>query len=132
MFGADRRGSFADARSGECRDPRRAGGEESLIKYARDEGAGAANWNPALHPRTGAPPNPGWFAPTSGASHDAPRVRVAENDGPTRQSDASPDAVNVEQRYLIIANTPKGTGSRTSRTRSNFQQEQRSMMSSIA
>ena len=25
--------------------------EDSLIKYARDEGAGAANWNPALHPR---------------------------------------------------------------------------------
>jgi hypothetical protein len=25
-FGADRRGSFADARSGECRGPRRAGG----------------------------------------------------------------------------------------------------------
>jgi hypothetical protein len=36
--------------------------EDSLIKYARDEGAGAASWNPALHPRTGTPPNPGWFA----------------------------------------------------------------------
>ena len=66
--------------------------EDLLIKYARD--GGAANWNPALHPRTGAPPNPGWFAPTGGASHDAPRVRVAENDDPTRQSDASPDAVD--------------------------------------
>jgi hypothetical protein len=32
--------------------------EDALIKYARDEGAGAANWNPALHPRTGTPPNP--------------------------------------------------------------------------
>ena len=31
--------------------------EKSLIKYARD--GGAANWNPALHPRTGTPPNPG-------------------------------------------------------------------------
>ena len=66
--------------------------EESLIKYARD--GGAANWNPALHPRTGAPPNPGWFAPTGGASHDAPRVRVAENDDPTRRSDASSGAVD--------------------------------------
>jgi hypothetical protein len=66
--------------------------EDSLIKYARD--GGAANWNPALHPRTGAPPNPGWFAPTGGASHDAPRVRVAENDDPTRRSDASSGAVD--------------------------------------
>jgi hypothetical protein len=31
--------------------------EDMLIKYARDEGAGAASWNPALHPRTGTPPN---------------------------------------------------------------------------
>src|SRR5579862_3978347 len=29
-----------------------------LTKYARDEG-GDTNWNPALHPRTGTPPNPG-------------------------------------------------------------------------
>jgi hypothetical protein len=36
-----------------------------LIKYARDEGSG--DWNAALHPRTGTPPNPGWFAPTGGA-----------------------------------------------------------------
>lgn len=35
-----------------------------LIKYARDEGGG--DWNPALHPRAGTPPNPGWFAPTEG------------------------------------------------------------------
>jgi hypothetical protein len=68
--------------------------EDSLIKHARDQAAGAANWNPALHPRIGAPPNPGWFATTGGASHDAPSVRVAENDDPTRRSDASPDAVD--------------------------------------
>jgi hypothetical protein len=49
--------------------------EDSLIKYARDDGA--ADWNPALHPRTGSPPNPGWFATTGGSSHDSPRVRVA-------------------------------------------------------
>jgi hypothetical protein len=61
--------------------------EDVLIKYARDEGTGAANWNPALHPRTGAPPNPGWFAPTGGASHDTPGVRLAGANNPTRQSD---------------------------------------------
>ena len=36
-----------------------------LIKYARDEGSG--DWNPALHPRAGTPPNSGWFAPTAAA-----------------------------------------------------------------
>ena len=65
--------------------------EDSLIKYAGDEGTGAANWNPELHPRTGTPPNPGWFATTGGASHDAPNVHVAANDDPTRRSDASAD-----------------------------------------
>ena len=41
--------------------------EDLLIKYAGDDGTGAANWNPALHPRTGTPPNPGWFATTGEA-----------------------------------------------------------------
>jgi hypothetical protein len=31
-----------------------------LLKYAPND------WNPALHPRAGTPPNPGWFAPTGG------------------------------------------------------------------
>ncbi len=65
--------------------------EDSLIKYARD--GGSLDWNPALHPRTGTPPNPGWFAPTGSESHNSPGVRVAENDDPTRRSDASSDAV---------------------------------------
>jgi hypothetical protein len=59
--------------------------EDLLIKYA------SANWDPEKHPRTGAPPNPGWFAPTGGAvDDDTPRVRVAEDDDSTRRSDASP------------------------------------------
>jgi hypothetical protein len=66
--------------------------EDTFIKYARDEGGGAG-WNPALHPRTGTPPNPGWFATTDGATHDSTRVRVAENDKPTRASNASAGVV---------------------------------------
>jgi CDI toxin restriction endonuclease-like domain len=66
--------------------------EDSLIKYARDEGGGSADWNPALHPRTGTAPNPGWFAPTGGEAHDAPGLRVAANDDRTRRSDSSPSA----------------------------------------
>jgi hypothetical protein len=58
-----------------------------LTKYARDEG-GDSNWNPALHPRTGTPPNPGWFAPTEGSAHELSSARTAQNDDPTRRSDA--------------------------------------------
>ncbi len=63
--------------------------EDSLIKYARDEG-GSSNWNPALHPRAGVPPNPGWFAPTDGSqsSHGESRLRFAENDDRSRRTDA--------------------------------------------
>jgi hypothetical protein len=72
--------------------------EDSLIKYARDEG-GSTDWNPALHPRTGAPPNPGWFAPTVGShdestqdesSHGESRVRFAANEDDSRRSGALP------------------------------------------
>ena len=80
--------------------------EDCLIK--------SVDWNPALHPRAGTPPNPGWFAPTEGAGDESPAmqtgqndnpaersgsrasgdesssVRVAQNDDPTRRSDASP------------------------------------------
>jgi len=57
-----------------------------LIKYARDEGAGGT-WNPALHPRAGTPPNPGWFAPTDGASSES-STRTAQNESPKQSSDA--------------------------------------------
>jgi hypothetical protein len=60
--------------------------EDSLIKYARD--GGAANWNPALHPRTGTPPNPGWFAPTDGPD-DSSRVRFAESHSHSHRTDAA-------------------------------------------
>lgn len=29
------------------------------------------DWDPAKHPRTGAPPSPGWFAPTSGSGTES-------------------------------------------------------------
>jgi hypothetical protein len=59
-----------------------------LIKYARD--GGGSNWNPALHPRAGTPPNPGWFSPTDGADNESSPVRTAENENPKQGSDASP------------------------------------------
>jgi hypothetical protein len=62
-----------------------------LLKYARDEGGGSSsNWNPALHPRAGAPPNPGWFAPTDGSGNEPSPIRTAANENPKQSSDASP------------------------------------------
>jgi hypothetical protein len=64
--------------------------EDLLIKYARDEGSVDASWNPALHPRTGMPPNSGWFAPTGGTGNESAddessrresRLRYAEKPG---------------------------------------------------
>jgi hypothetical protein len=52
----------------------------------------SADWNPALHPRAGTPPNPGWFAPTDGADNESSSTRTAQNDDPTHRSDASPNA----------------------------------------
>jgi hypothetical protein len=78
--------------------------EDSLIKYARDEGSGAATWNPALHPRTGTPPNPGWFAPTDGG-HVSSGVRVAENQLDSHRTDAAPatdgERANLAPDYSI-------------------------------
>ena len=71
--------------------------EDVLIKYTRDEGSG--DWNPALHPRAGVPPNPGWFAPTGGSQRQSsrdqsspsePRQRFAANEDDSRRSDAAP------------------------------------------
>src|ERR1700730_5727587 len=61
---------------------------DGFVKYARDEGGDGSDWNPALHPRTGTPPIPGWFASTGGSGESVP-VRTAQNDDPTQRSDAS-------------------------------------------
>jgi hypothetical protein len=37
-------------------------------------------WDPKLHPRAGVPPNPGWFAPETGASETAPVIPVMLDD----------------------------------------------------
>jgi hypothetical protein len=52
----------------------------------------SGDWNPALHPRTGTPPNPGWFATTDGSSVQPSPIRIAQNLTPNQTSDASPSA----------------------------------------
>ncbi|HMG79009.1 MAG TPA: hypothetical protein VK591_10010 [Xanthobacteraceae bacterium] len=54
----------------------------------------SVDWNPALHPRAGTPPNPGWFAPTDGTGSESFSTRTAQNDHPMSHSDASPSAGN--------------------------------------
>jgi hypothetical protein len=65
--------------------------EDILIK--------SADWNPALHPRAGTPPNPGWFAPTDGSSDGSSSIRTAQNDDQTRRSDA---AESVGENRVIL------------------------------
>jgi hypothetical protein len=53
--------------------------EDRLIKAERGgDGPARTGWDPGKHPRTGAPPNPGWFAPTEGSSPEASTQRGQE------------------------------------------------------
>jgi hypothetical protein len=51
----------------------------------------SVDWDPALHPRAGTPPNPGWFAPTDGAGSESFSTPTAQNDDPSHRLDASPN-----------------------------------------
>jgi hypothetical protein len=64
--------------------------EDVLIKLA--------DWNPALHPRIGAPPNPGWFASTDGVSEDELPLRIAQNEDKSRATDLAPIAADTPVR----------------------------------
>jgi hypothetical protein len=65
--------------------------EDVLVKYG--------DWNPVLHPRTGVPPNPGWFAPTDGSSDESSGIRTAQNDDATSRSDA---ALGVGENRVVL------------------------------
>lgn len=56
----------------------------------------SGDWNPALHPRAGTPPNPGWFAPTSGSSENPPQTRIAQG-APENPSPVIPIADNQRE-----------------------------------
>jgi hypothetical protein len=59
--------------------------QDRLIKSAN------ADWDPALHPRGGTPPNPGWFAPTDGSSSESSQATepVVSNDRDVASADES-------------------------------------------
>jgi len=53
---------------------------DEIVRRARELGRSGLLkffWNPALHPRAGVPPNPGWFAPVGAQAESADVVPVA-------------------------------------------------------
>jgi hypothetical protein len=71
---------------------------------ARDEMEAAdiliksVDWNPALHPRAGTAPNPGWFAPSAGF-RGKPALRTAQHQQPNQGTDAPPMILKPGDRY---------------------------------
>ncbi|MGC1776663.1 MAG: hypothetical protein WBB34_01865 [Xanthobacteraceae bacterium] len=49
----------------------------------------SGDWNPALHPRAGTAPNPGWFAPTGGPADESSPTQTAQNQPANQASDAT-------------------------------------------
>ena len=60
----------------------------------------SADWNPALHPRTGTSPNPGWFAATEGSNDGQSHSGSAQNGG-ERQSSAILAANNQQENKQV-------------------------------
>ena len=60
----------------------------------------SVDWNPALHPRAGTPPNPGWFAPTDGAAGKSSATQTAQNQPANQASDAT---LNNNERVRLPA-----------------------------
>jgi len=66
--------------------------ENVLIKLQRlDEHLARAVGDPAQHPRTGTPPNPGWFAPQNGSSPGRAPTPVAANESEERRPEEELD-----------------------------------------
>jgi hypothetical protein len=47
-------------------------GSLDLARQLFESGLLKGDWDPSKHPRTGEPPNPGWFAPTDGEPESSP------------------------------------------------------------
>lgn len=68
--------------------------EDLLIKR------GSAAWDEARHPRTGTPPNPGWFAPNPGAEARSRPTQTAQGGRGGRRPEASADPM-AEVRQAV-------------------------------
>lgn len=79
--------------------------EDDLAKRLHDYGWFLKEWDPDLHPRTGTPPNPGWFAPKDSDDKDQRRPRgdqYASNETRTRS-----DAGGTQTAQAEIAIDPR-------------------------
>lgn len=87
---------------------------ECDLQFAKhaDRSLFEGEWNPAKHPRTGSPPNAGWFAPTVGEGTKPPRssIHLAQNPAPsTAPTHVSPtafDADAVKRSGIIVKKDP--------------------------
>lgn len=68
--------------------------EDLLIKR------GGAGWNEARHPRTGTPPNPGWFAPNPGTDPRPRPTQTAQGGRGGRRPEATSDPM-AEVRQAV-------------------------------
>lgn len=67
--------------------------EDVLIK--------SVEWNPALHPRAGAPPNPGWFAPSGSGTSGSTRLK------PTQGAVAADIHIAVADESMLWGRKPE-------------------------
>jgi hypothetical protein len=56
-------------------------------------------WDPAEHPRTGVPPNPGWFASIDAAGYGAPSAEAASQAPPVREAVKAPREGNPKDTF---------------------------------
>ncbi len=80
--------------------------EDRLIKFERGGDVLArAGWDPDEHPRTGTPPNPGWFAPTDGsdaqgAAHDSETPILPAAERSTSNPNYAARALRIDRNAL--------------------------------
>jgi len=77
----------------------------AVAKRLHDGGWLLKYWEPDKHPRTGTPPNPGWFAPTDGGSGDstdaAPTIAHTAPRGELKPTEMAAH-IGAEQQVAVL------------------------------
>jgi hypothetical protein len=84
-----------------------AKGRSALLIGLRESGLLAKDWNEADHPRTGTPPNAGWFAPKTDAGAAAPQPANGDRPSGVKTRDGREYAlagVLIDDRYDKASN----------------------------
>src|SRR5205085_5986584 len=77
---------------------------------------GSAAWDEARHPRTGTPPNPGWFAPNAGAEARSRPTQTAQGGRGGRRPEATSDPMG-EVRQAVWTPASRCYAGSTPKTR---------------